>query len=214
MTTKTNSAFIDTNVIQKIGGYKGEELLSKILCSFGYNLYIHEYVMEEELIFGDDALKQLNKMVKQRDIVIMKVSDLSESELEEYNSAMEQLADEMEVDLNKRRNPDLGEVKSMAMAFSKDFEYFISDDRRAKVAAKRRLQKLDGSYLETIRMKDVILHIKKNQESLMIQRKIAKHLYLYDANPKLARNTSEREKLIAISEHRKKEFDEELWPVE
>lgn len=213
MTTKTNSAFIDTNVIQKIGGYRGEELLSKILCSFGYNLYIHEYVMEEELIFGDTALKQLNDMVEKQDIVIMKVSDLSENELKEYNSAMDQLADEMKVDLTKRRNPDLGEVKSMAMAFSKDFEYFISDDRKAKVAAKKRLQKLDGSYLETIRMKDVILHIKKNQESLDIQRKIAKHLYLYDVNPKLARSSSEREKLIAISDHRKKEFDEELWPV-
>lgn len=214
MTTKTNSAFIDTNIIQKIGGYRGEELLSKILCSFGYNLYIHEYVMEEELIFGLDALKQLNDMIEKQDIVIMKVSDLSESELKEYNSAVEQLADEMKVDLTRRRNPDLGEVKSMAMAFSKDFEYFISDDRNAKVAAKKRLQKLDGSYLETIRMKDVILHIRKYQESLGIGRKMAKHLYLYDVNPNLAKKPSEREKLIAISDNRKKEFDEELWPVE
>lgn len=214
MTTKTNSAFIDTNIIQKIGGYKGEELLSKILYNFGYNLYIHEYLIEDELIFGDFALKQLNSMIEKQDIVIMKASDLSETELVEYNSAIRQLADEMDVDLNKRRDPNLGEVKSMAMAFSKDFEYFISDDRGAKVAAKKRLQKLDGSSLETIRMRDVILQIRKNQDALKIERKTAKNLYLYDANPKLARNTSEEKKILAIREHRKKEFDEELWPIE
>lgn len=186
MTTKTNSAFIDTNVIQKIGGFRGAELLGKVLCSFGYNLYIHEYLIKEELIFGEFALKQLMVMLEKQDIVIMKVSDLTESELEDYNSAMEKLADEMKVDLNKKRSHNLGEVKSMAMAFSKDFEYFISDDRDAKVASKKRLQKLDGSSLETIRIKDIILHIRENQESLEIDRKTAKQLYLYDVDPRLA----------------------------
>ena len=60
---------------------------------------------------------------------------------------MQLRANEMKVDLTKKRDHNAGEVKSMA--FAKDFEYFISDDRGARVAAKKHLQKLDGSYLQT-----------------------------------------------------------------
>lgn len=53
MTMKTRSSFLDTDIILKIGGYRGEKLLRKILSSFGLELYIHEYLIQEELIFGD-----------------------------------------------------------------------------------------------------------------------------------------------------------------
>lgn len=213
MTKKINSSFIDTDIIQKIGGYHKEKLLSKILNSFGYNLYIHEYLAREELIFGDFSLQQLNAMISRKEITIIGVDDLTDVELEEYNSTVKLLANEMNVDLKKKRDRNAGEVKSMAMAFAKEFEFFISDDRGARVAAKKHLQNLDGSYLKTIRMRDIILHIRRNEKFLTINRKTAKRLYLYGTNPKLGLNKLEIKNLEKLIYRLKKEFDEELWPI-
>ena len=63
MTKNNNSSFIDTDIILKIGGYHGEKLLRKILMSFGYKLFLHEYLLSEELIFGGSALEQLDEMI-------------------------------------------------------------------------------------------------------------------------------------------------------
>lgn len=65
MTKRIKSSFIDTDIIQKIGGYRNEKLLSKILTSFGYDLYIHEYLIPEELIFGELSIEQLRAMIRQ-----------------------------------------------------------------------------------------------------------------------------------------------------
>ena len=104
MTMTTRSSFLDTDIVLKIGGYRGEKLLSKILCSFGYKLCIHEYLIQEELIFGDVALEQLREMIDANEITVMKVSDLTTDELNEYNSAAQLLANEMGVDLQKKRD--------------------------------------------------------------------------------------------------------------
>lgn len=214
MTTKTRSSFLDTDIILKIGDYRGENFLRTILCSFDLELYIHEYLVQEELIFGELALKQLREMIREKEITVMRESDLTTDELNEYHTTVQLLANEMGVDLQKKRAHNAGEVKSMAMAFSKNFEYFISDDRDARVAAKKYLQKIDGSYLETIRMKDVVLHIREKEKFLCIGRKTTKQLYLYGTSPKLARNYAEKKKLETIRERLKNEFDEKLWPVE
>ncbi|MCK4261013.1 MAG: hypothetical protein KAX49_18705 [Halanaerobiales bacterium] len=214
MMRKTRSSLIDTDIILKIGEYRGEKLLRKILCSFGYNLYLHEYVVQEELIFGGLALEQLHEMIDSNEIIVMSVSDLNDDELNEYNSTLQLLANEMKVDLRRKRDRNAGEVRSMAMAFAKDFEYFISDDGGARVAAKKHLQKLDGTYLQTIRMKDVILHIRDNEEDLGINRKIAKRLYLHGTNSNLARTQDESRELKRIRAILKNEFDNNLWPKE
>lgn len=208
------SSFVDTDIVLKIGGYQGEKLLRKILLSFGYNLYIHEYLIQEELIIGGQAVEQLKEMIDSKEIIIMYEMNLGSQELQEYKTALGILASEMGVDLQKKRDKNAGEVKSMAMAFAKDFEYFISDDRKARVAAKRNLQKLDGSYLKTIRMKDVITHIKKNSQSLEIDRKTAKKVFLHGTNPKLAMNQVNKIRLKVIREKLKKEFDDNLWPID
>jgi len=212
MMTKSKSLFIDTDIVIKIGGFHGDKLLKKTLMSFGYVLYLHEYLLDEELVFGESALEQLDEMIKAGEITVMKESDLDADELDEYGVALEVLAREMNVDLQKKRDRNAGEVRSMAMAFAKDFEYFISDDGGARVAAKKHLQKIDGTYLNTIRMKDVILHIRENSVELDIDRKTAKQLYLYGTSPKLARNKSEEEKLKRIRESLKSDFDNNLWP--
>jgi len=213
MKIKIKSSFIDTDVILKIGGYSGEKLLSKVLSSFGYNLYIHEYLIQEELIFGESLLEQLQAMISANEITVMGIADLTEIELREYNSTIQLLANEMKVDLTKKRDKDAGEVKSMALAFTKNFNYFISDDCGARVAAKKHLQKLDGSYLQTIRMKDVIIHIRDNEKKLGINRKIAKRLYLQGTSRKLASNQAEKRKLERIRGILKNEFDEKLWTI-
>jgi hypothetical protein len=102
----------------------------------------------------------------------------------------------------------------MAMAFAKDFQYFISDDGGARVAAKLHLQKIDGSYLETIRMNDIITHIRNHSDELDISRKTAKSIYLYGANPRLGRNLREVKKLEGIRKSLINTFDTILWKVQ
>jgi len=208
------NALLDTDIIMKIGGFAEEKLLSKILMSFQSSLFIHEYLIQEELLTGKLALDQLNEMITNSEVTILKECDLNDNELFEYKSALSILASEMQVDLLKKRCKNAGEVKSMAMAFAKDFEYFISDDKAARVAAKKHLQKLDGTYLTTIRMQDIVKHVKSNQETLGINRKTARSLYLYGVNPKLARNATESRKLEVIREYLKTDFDQNLWPLE
>lgn len=213
MNDKCNS-FIDTDIVMKIGGFNGDKLLEKVLCSFGYNLFLHEYLLNEELIFEGDAREQLKEMISSHKIDIMKESELNEDESLEYNSALQLLATEMDVDLGKPRDRNAGEVRSMAMAFAKDFQYFISDDKGARVAAKLHLQKIDGSYLETIRMDDIITHIRDHRYELDISRKMAKNLYLYGANPNRGRNPIEKKKLEGIRNSLKNTFDTVLWKVQ
>ena len=213
MTKKIRNAFIDTDIIQKIGGFRRENLLSKILMDLGYNLYIHEYLVEEELILKGNALDQFNKLISDKKIIVIKDSSLGKDESTEYNSTMNLLANEMNVDLSRKRDRNAGEVKSMAMAYAKGFGYFISDDRGARVAAKKHLQNLDGSCMETIRMRDIILHIYNNEERMGISRKTAKRLYLYGTNPKLGKNTAQIKTLEKIINKLKKDFDENLWPI-
>jgi predicted nucleic acid-binding protein len=208
------NALLDTDIVMKIGGFTEEILLSKILLSYQSNLFIHEYLIKEELVINKQAIDQLNNMISSGEVTILEECDLNDKELFEYESALKILASEMDVDLRKRRCKNAGEVKSMAMAFAKDFEYFISDDRAARVAAKKHLQKLDGTYLTTIRMQDIIKHIKINQETLHISRKTARKLYLYGVNPKMALNAAEKEKAEYIRSYLKKDFDQTLWPVD
>ena len=213
MTKKIKNAFIDTDIIQKIGGFRRENLLSVILMNLGYNLFIHKYLVDEELILQGNALDQFNKMISDGEITVLEDSSLEETESIEYNSTMILLANEMNVDLSRKRDRNAGEVKSMAMAYAKGFGYFISDDRGARVAAKKHLQNLDGSCMETIRMRDIIMHIYNNEERLEISRKTAKRLYLYGTNPKLGKNISQIDTLKNIMNKLKKDFDENLWPI-
>ena len=213
MTKKIKNAFIDTDIIQKIGGFRAENLLSKILLDLGYNLHIHEYLVKEELILQGNALDQFNKMIADNEIIIVRESSLGEDESLEYNSTMNFLANEMNVNLSQKRDRNAGEVKSMAMAYAKGFGYFISDDRGARVAAKKHLQNLDGTSMETIRMRDIILHIYRNEERLELSRKTIKRLYLYGTNPKLGKDPSQIEKLKIIMNKLKTDFDDNLWPI-
>ena len=213
MMKRSKNAFIDTDIILKIGGFRSENLLSRILMDLGYSLYIHEYLVLEELILQGNAQDQFNKMISDNEIIVMYESSLGEDESIEYNSTLNFLANQMNVDLSRKRDRNAGEVKSMAMAFAKNFEYFISDDRGARVAAKKHLQNLDGSFMETIRMRDIIMHIYNNEERLEINRKTTKRLYLYGTNPKLGKNPFQIEKLEKIINKLKKDFDKNLWPI-
>lgn len=208
---KTENSFIDTDIINKIGGFKTENLLARILNSFEYNLYIHEYVVGEELILPGPAKNQLEDMISSKDIVIVSESELSNQEQIDYELTLNVLAKELNVCLRKPRDRNLGEIKSMSMAFVKNYGFFISDDHDGKVAAKKHLQNMDGSWLKTIRMSDIILHI-RNHEEIGITRKLAKQLYLYGTSPKLGSSRAEKEKIERFHKKLQKQFDDELWP--
>ncbi len=211
--TEDRCSFLDTDIILKIGGFQKERLLSKILMSFNYKLYIHEYIVNEELILKGSAFEQFEEMVAKKEISIIGSSNLENDQLLEYTSALSLLAKEMDVDLNKRRDKNAGEVNSMAIAYALGFKIFISDDRNARVAANKHLQYMDGSVLSTIRMNDIIIHLRENENCLNINRKTAKQLYIYGTNPKLGHNVTEIEQLKKINYFLKKEFDEKLWMV-
>lgn len=216
MTKKSRPcSFIDTDIIIKVGNFPERKMLSEVLLSFGYELYIHEYIFHEEVIFKDSAMVQLQEMLSNGKLIIMSESDLSKDELNEYNAALQLLADELEVNLHSKRSRDAGEVKSMAMAYAKGFEYFISDDRKAKVAANRYLQNLDGSYLKTIQMRDVIVQIKENSDLLQITRRSARKLFLYPTNLKNSGGDGDyNRKIKRIADALKKDFDNNLWPLD
>ena len=99
------------------------------------------------------------------------------------------------------------------MAFIKGYEYFISDDKDARVSAKRHLQNIDGSTLETIRLQDIRIHIRDYSEKLEISRKTAKRLYLYGTNPKLGQNQREKDQLTLMHNKLRKYFDKKIWPL-
>lgn len=182
--------------------------------SLNKELYVHEYIVHEELQVGENALRQFNNMLKSSEINIMKEDELSTTETADYHSALSVLATEMKVNLSKPRDKNAGEVKSMAMAFAKEFQYFISDDRDARVAAKKHLQGIDNTYLGTIRMNDIIKHLKDNESKIGISRKTARRLYLYTFNPKLCKNQSEINKIERMKTLHTQKFDNELWPTE
>lgn len=210
----SEGALVDTDILIKLSEFKGQRLTAKVLLSLGYDLFVHEYLVNEELIMGKATIEQFNRMISSNEIMILKETDLNSQEMEDYSSALKLLASKMEVDITKARAKNVGEIRSMAMAFAKDYDYFISDDKEAQVASKRYLQKIDGNYLKSIRMKDIIVHIRNKCDVLGINRKTAKQLYVYGANPNKAKNKSEKDILSRIFEHLKKEFDEELWPMQ
>lgn len=214
MALKIKNSLIDADIIAKIGSFTGEKLLCKILMSLQCKLFIHEYLVNEELILPGLAKEQFLEMINMNQITIIHVSDLSSNEIIEYESASQVLATEMDIDLHKKRDRNTGEVKSMAMAYAKGYGFFVSDDRDARVAAKKCLQNLDGTYLNTIRMKDIITHIYENDSELKLGRKTAKRLYVYTANARLSTSEIERQKIEKIHRLLVKEFDEKLWPLE
>lgn len=210
----SEDALVDTDILLKIGEFRGDGLLAKILLSLGYNLYIHEYLLREEIICGKSAKEQLERMIQSKDIIILRECDLCSAERFDYESALNLMAAAMKVNLLKPRDRNAGEIRSMAMAYSLHFNYFISDDKEARVVAKTILQNLDGSYLQTIRMKDIVVHLREKGDEIGINRRTAKNLYCYGSNPELAGNTQQKYKLKRINRILKDEFDYELWPVE
>lgn len=210
---KTNCAFLDTDIIMKLGNFKKVDLLSKVLMSLDKKLFVHEYIVNEELQIGENALRQFKDMVNSSEITIMTEAMLSISENQDYQSALNVLSTEMNVNLSKLRDKNAGEVKSMAMAYAKEYQYFISDDKEARVVAKRHLQGTDNTYLGTIRLNDIIKHLRENLEEIEISRKTAKRLYLYMFNPKFGRDQNEKKKIEKAKIVHAQIFDNELWPV-
>jgi len=57
------NSLLDTDIIQKIGGFRGVPLLKKILLSFDYQLFVHSYIVNEELILDGPARSQFNEIL-------------------------------------------------------------------------------------------------------------------------------------------------------
>jgi hypothetical protein len=212
MTDRCRYALLDTDIILKIGSYHKEKILDRVLRSLDVSLYVHEYIVSQELIYKGLALDQFSTMLEEGVVTVVNDTCLNSDEKLEYTYALSILSKQMSVDLYKKRDHNAGEVYSMALAFAKGYSYFISDDRGARVAAKKHLQYLDNSYVNTIQLKDIIKVIRAKQDTLHLSRKEAKHLYTYSSNPKLGHTRNEIERLKTIHLKQKQEFDQKLWP--
>jgi len=145
---------------------------------------------------------------------ILDPAELCLSEADDYRNTLVLLAKEMNVDLGKKRDRNAGEVLSMALAWSKNYQFFISDDRGARVAANKHLQNLDGSCFQTLNMADIVNHVRDNADRLGLSRKLVKQLYLYSSNPSLGRDRDEKIKLDRIHAKMREHFDRVLWPTD
>ncbi|MCT4612612.1 MAG: hypothetical protein N4A47_04500 [Clostridia bacterium] len=195
-----NSAFIDTDIVIKIGNYEGEDLLKKILGSYDYDLYIHEYIIKEELLSSENAKRQINEMIEEETLRVFLESSLNLDEKIGYSLTKDLLSKDSDKKLDDKPRKNLGEILSMSAAYVKGYSCFISDDKEAKMFAKDYLIYDSGDSIKVINMKDIVKYVSDN-ESMGIKRKTMKHLYI-----SLGLGCEDRIKKLKL------EF-EQIWPA-
>ncbi|MEA3424217.1 MAG: hypothetical protein U9Q80_10555 [Bacillota bacterium] len=200
---------IDADIIIKLGNYEHENYLDSIISKISENLYIHEYVYMHEIRECGKAKNRLDDLVRAGKIRVMSENDLiTEEEKASYDIVYSGLVNDFGIDKADTRGKNKGEAMSIAMAAAKQYKYLISDDKDAKIYAKRRAD------VETLNMNGIIVMLKNNQKYFNISRKDAKSLYLYPYNPNVARNLEEKIKFTKALDRMKKRFDNELWVVD
>jgi len=210
-----NQALIDTDIIIKLGVYKGRDYLYDIVKAINFDVLIHEYIKNEELLQPENAIKQVDALINDGYLKVVSKSDLNTTETTEYESTLALLESEFSIKrtgATSKRN-DEGEKRSLSYAFVKKKKAFISDDKIAAVIAKQSLKYSDDTFVEAIKLDDIVLFV-KNDKLVNITRKEMRRLYTNTVSPKMARNNQHKQLLERQYNQYKKKFDNELWPKE
>jgi hypothetical protein len=195
--SQLEKVIIDADVCINLSRYEKVNALRCVLENIAKNVYVHEYVLQEELL-SSACSSEIKRMVEQSKIKSLSPDkDLSDSQKANYHAACDLLADAMGCVLSEKRCEHIGEVLSVAIAKTLGIHIFLSNEW----ALQKEIDDCMNTGLDDIRvfrMRDIILWIKENQEC-GLSRKDAKRIWLLSFN---------KSKI----DHKKTEFDI-LWPV-
>ena len=96
------SAFIDNDIIVKIGQYSDGVYLRDILVSLDCKMYIYEYIYNVELKLWHKQYSIIENMVDKKEIEIIYKTSLSVTQRCAYDSAFNLLAIELELNDAKK----------------------------------------------------------------------------------------------------------------
>lgn len=195
--SQLDRVIIDADVCINLSRYKKVNALDCVLENIAQDVFIHEYVLQEELL-SSVCCSEIRGLIERGRIKSLSPDqDLSAAQKVNYDAICDLFADAMGCALSDGRCKHKGEVLSVAMAKTLGIHIFLSNERT--------LQKEIDDCLNTglddirvFRMCDIILWIKENPEC-GLSRKDAKYIWLL---------SFDKSKL----DHYKAEFDK-LWPL-
>ena len=171
---KYDKIILDTDICIKIGGYVKVKFLEIIIPNICNKAYIHEYVYKDELLTPKNARNQIDNLMKDGIIEILREDNLDKLDKNIYDDTKDKLKKYMIGTEEKGKN--WGECVSISMAKTLNIPYFLSDEKQLQSIIDRYIN-TGGKYdLEVVRMNDVIRWIKENKEC-NINRKTAKALW-------------------------------------
>ena len=83
---KYDKIILDTDICIKIGGYVKVKFLEIIIPNICNKAYIHEYVYKDELLTPKNARNQIDNLVKDKIIEILREDDLEKLDKSIYDA--------------------------------------------------------------------------------------------------------------------------------
>ena len=180
---------VDADFCIKLGKIEKYPLLQEVLILLAKKIYIHSYVLNEEILIPENARKQLDNLHVDKKIIIVNKTGLNPLEKLTYNMSYKKLESVMMNPRDSKKNK--GEVCSLAYAKAKGIEIFVTDEKELQPIIDSRLN-VGLNDIRCIRIIDIVNLAKNNEISL--SRKIAKLIWI-------------------ISGKDKQVFDDEIWPL-
>ena len=188
---------IDADVCINLARYKKANALRCIMQNIAKFVYIHEYVLTEELV-STDCFSEIQSLVDEGCIKTLSAKkDLTIAERQNYLASCDKLADAMGCILTEKRCKHKGEIVSIAIAKTLSIHIFLSNER----VLQGEIDDCINTGLDDIhvfRMRDIILWIKDNP-GCGLSRKDARNIWILSCYK-------------SQIEQCKTEFDK-LWPA-
>lgn len=194
---RLDKVLLDADICFKLGRFLNSEFIKRVIPHVAHEVFIHEYVYENELLTGHTGKPQMEELVKAKVVTVLKERELSERDRESYDNTVTLLCQVMKGKNYFNDNEHRGEIVSLAMAKTVGIPIFMTDERDLQPIIDSKLNTGLGTDIQVFRLYDLISLIKNNSD-IGINRKEAKKLWCgsYD------------EKYL---ESKKKKFDEVIW---
>ena len=191
-----NKVILDADICIKLSKISKLSALIRVLSQITDEVYIHEYVDNQEILSDRD---QLNELIKTETVKVIYPETYFTDRLtiETYKAVFEELYEEIIGDEDiKKRPKHLGEVYSLALAKVLQIPVFMCDEFDMQDTINRTLNTGIDDII-AFRLRDLILWMKNN--SVGFTRKEARVIYC-----RVEEDETNREKKI---KERKKWFD-------
>jgi len=167
----------------KLGRYQRENILGLILPSMTEKAFIHKYVWEHEILQPAIIRERLQELMDLKVVLILNESDLTGIDRFVYEETVRLLSEVMIGHSNPRKN--LGEVLTLAMAYTKGIPILLSDERKLQVIVDAKLNKGSDSDIRIIRLQQVVQWVKDHPEC-GVDRKTAKKIWCGSCDERFA----------------------------